>query len=554
MERTDEMGAFSSLQLDVGVYEILVEKAGFRAYRVRQVRVRSGQVAKFTAVLQVGLQSDSVIVQAGAGNYLDSADAQVSTSAFDPATIQYLPLENLSGNPLGRDPVALAQLVPGVVPNSSTLESGNFNADGQRGRSNNIPVDNAIATDAVTGEQAGTGTFTLESVQEITVMTGGLAAEFGRNSGSQVQIITRGGTNDFHGAAFWFTQNAALDAKNFFSPRTVPFSENTWGGSVGGPIIKNRVFFTADYQGVRASGESGSQVASVLTSAQASAITDPTSLSLFNAVGAPQSATGTQSNTSANDLEAEYSWSVRLDENLPGGKDIFTERYSTSPVTETTPPLTFLTSTLPNYGAQGKGLNQFVNLGYTHTFNPNLINQARFQFARTGDAFAPFTTLASPYAPIVDIAGFPLMGVSANLPQSRVDNIFQYSDALSWVHGPHAFKFGGDVYHYQVDSVLNDFGRGEFRYASVPAFQAGIPSLYIQGFGNPERNLRASDVDLFAQDDFRITRTLTLNFGVRLESSGGVTEADNIMANLNENSQAPLTAGKAGRAPSVPFN
>ncbi len=141
-------------------------------------------------------------------------------------------------------------------------------------------------------------------------------------------------------------------------------------------MIKNRIFLIGNYQGTHSSGQGGTQVASVLTPTQAAGITDPTSLALFNAVGAPQAATGAESNSAGNDTK-QYLWSLRADETLAAGRDLFTERYSTNPVTAVTPALTFVTSTLPNYGAIGSGLNHFLNVGYTHTFSADIINQSR---------------------------------------------------------------------------------------------------------------------------------------------------------------------------------
>lgn len=545
---TDSSGSFSELQLDVGTYQVRVERSGFRVYSITNIAVRSGEVAKLRMPLEIGSVNQIVTVTSGADAYLDTASAQVAMS-LDALTIQSLPT-------LDRDPVALANLSPGVVPvskdNLNYLESGNFNANGQRARSNNITVDNAVATDIVTSEQAGTGTFSLDSVQEVTLITSGLSAEFGRNSGSQEQIITVGGSNEIHGTAYWFLQNSALNARDYFQTtgEATPFDQNLWGFTIGGPVIKNKLFLTGDYQGIHSSGQGGTQVANVLTPAQAAAITDPTSLALFNAVGAPQSASGVESNSAPNDTR-QYAWSLRGDETFGGGKDLLTARYSTNPVTSVTPSLTFVTSTLPNYGAIGMGLNHFLNVGYSHTFSPAVINQTRFEFARAGSAFDPYTDLRSPYAPVINISGYPAMGVSPILPQSRVENIFEGNDAVSWAKGRHGFKFGVDIFKYQDNSVLNDVSRGEFFYGSPAAFQSGEPEIYAQFIGNPERGYRDTDVFLNAQDDIRVTTTFTLNVGLRLESSGGVSEVHNVLSNLDTSSQAPLGGGGTGALGSI---
>ena len=180
---TSSTGRFAVLQLAVGGYEVRVEKQGFLALSMN-VSVRSAEVAKADAALQVGSVNQTVTVTADARAYLDVASPQVATS-LDAKTIQEIPS-------LDRDPIALTSLSLGIVPVSADnpfLLSGNFNADGQRGRANNITIDNAVATDIAIAGSSGTNTISLDAIQELKVITGGASAEFGRNSGSQVRGI-----------------------------------------------------------------------------------------------------------------------------------------------------------------------------------------------------------------------------------------------------------------------------------------------------------------------------------------------------------------------------
>ena len=545
---TDSAGAFAALQLAVGGYQVRVEKQGFLAF-VTTVVVRSGGVAEANASLQVGPVNQSLVVAGDARTYLDVASAQVATS-LDAQTIQDIPS-------LDRDPVALTSLAPGIVPVSSNnpfLLSGSYNASGQRGRANNITVDNAVSTDiAVTGT-SGTNTFSLDSVQEVQLITAGFSAEFGRNSGSQLQIITQGGTNNYHGSVYEFLQNSALNARDFFDTtgKATPFKRNQWGFVAGGPIIKNRLLLSGHYEGIKNRGASGTAVASVLTPAQAAGITDPTSLALFQAVGAPQSSTG-QLTSAAPNAGNQYSWSLRADTFLRGDTDQVSVRSGNEVGTVITPALTFLNSgtNLPNYGAMNAFDARTATIGYTHLFTPSVVNQFRFQFQRGTQAFPPATSLQPPFAPVIAISGFSAMGVSAIFPQQRVQNVFQYSDSLSWATGRHALKFGADVFRYQ-DNSENDTGeRGEFFFGSPAAFQSGTPAEYFQFIGRPARGARATDVFLFAQDNIRLASTLTLSVGLRVESSGGVSEAHNILANLNTSSTAPLGGGGSGPLGSI---
>ncbi len=545
---TNSAGAYTAQQLAIGSYEVRVEKQGFLAF-VTTVRVRSGEVTEADASLTVGPVNQSVTVASDARTYLDVASAEVATS-LDARTIQDIPS-------LDRDPVALTSLAPGIVPVSSDnpyLLSGSYNANGQRGRANDITIDNAVATDiAVTGS-SGTNSMSLDSIQEVKLITAGFPAEFGRNSGSQLQIITQGGTNDYHGSVYEFLQNSALNARDYFDTtgKATPFKRNQWGAVAGGPLVKNRVFIAGHYEGIKNRGASDTAVATVLTPTQVAGITDPTSLGLFNAVGTPQSPSG-QLTSSAPNSGNQYSWSVRMDAVLRGGSDQINVRSGNEFGTAITPGLTFLQSStnLPNYGGEDVFDARTVTIGYTHSFTSAIVNQFRFQFQRGGQDFPPVTSLKQPYAPVIDISGFDAMGVAAIFPQQRVQNVFQYSDSLSWTTGRHALKFGADVFRYQ-ENTANDTGvRGEFFFASPSAFQSGEPAEYFQFIGNPARGYRSTDVFLYAQDDIRVASTFTLNLGLRLESSGGVSEAHNILANLDTSSDAPLGGGGSGPLGSI---
>jgi hypothetical protein len=364
-----------------------------------------------------------------------------------------------------------------------------------------------------------------------------------------VQIITRGGTNSYHGSVYWFHQNKVFNSRDYFDTtgEATPFIRNQWGFTAGGPLLpslKDKAFIFGHYEGLKIRGAGDTRTATVLTSAQAAAIADPTSLALFNAVGAPASASGTISNSAPNVTDA-YSWSLRYDQVMRSGKDIFTARYSVQTSTAISPGLTFIGTNLANFGAGSVNIPRSFNLGYSHSFSQNMVNEFRFAFGRSRPQFAPNTT-SDPTVPRLQITGLAFMGLSDILPQGRVQNTFQYSDTLSWVLGKHSVKFGGDVFRYQANSTFDANLRGTIGFASVADFQNGIPNAFTQRFGTSARGNRSLDVFGFIQDDFRVTNTLTLNLGLRVESSGGVSEVDGILANLNRNSFAPLGGGGSG--------
>lgn len=444
---TTAEGEFSALQLDIGEYELRIEKQGFTTSKTQTV-IRSGEVTRLNFTLEVGQVTEIVSVEAGAEAFLDTANSQISTSIAE-QEVKDLPIIN-------RDPLAFATLSPGISPVSKDnpfLGSGSFNANGQRGRANNITVDNAVASDISTTGGAGLGTFSLDEVQEFKLITDNFSAEFGRNSGAQVQLITKSGTNQYHGSVYEFHQDAAGNARDFFNrTNTVtPIVNNLWGFTAGGPVVKDHLFVFGHYEGNKIRGQGSTNTATVLTPTQVAGITDPTSKALFQAVGAPTSATDANpnvSNSAANATDT-YSWALRVDESWRGGKDVLTSRYGTDPVSQVRPGLVFVGTTLPNYGANVTNTARTYNIGETHIFTPAIVNQARFTFSRTKPIFLPFTTLKPPFAPLIQISGLAAMGESSIIPQGRTENDFEYSDIASWSRGRHGFKFGADAFRYQ---------------------------------------------------------------------------------------------------------
>lgn len=542
---TNEFGQFSAPQLETGNYQIVVDKSGFKQY-TQAVVVRSGENTRLDAQLSVGTTSETVTVE-GATPTLDVATAQVSESLN---SVQIVNLPNQA-----RDPVAYATLAPGTVPVSKDnpfLGTGSFNSNGSRGRANNITVDGIISSDLSTTGEAGLGTFSYDGIQEFKLITNNFDAEFGRNSGSQVQIITKNGTNQFHGTAYEFYQSDAFFARDFFtptnpdgSPGAVPrFTQNQGGFTFGGPLYKDHTFFFGHWEIDKTRGSGSTHVARVLTPAQVAGITDPSSLALFNANGSPSTASGLTSSP-APVTDNGHSWSIRIDQNFRGGKDSLFGRYGENPDTGTSPGLTFVSSNLPGFGAKVTSTARTFVFGYSMTLTSNIINQFRAGFGRSNPNFvanSPF-----PPGPQVNIGGIDSFGESQIIPQGRTQNVFQYGDTVSWVRGRHTFKFGGDIFRYQSPSLFDAAFAGVITYATVAKFQAGAPLSWAQRVGNSHRHNFALDAFTFLQDDYRLTDTLTLNLGFRLESSGGVSEGNNLLSNIDPNNTTPI--GVLGTGP-----
>lgn len=540
-----QLGEYSAPQLEIGTYRITVEKQGFKTSSLEGL-IRSGEKTTIDVRLEVGDINETVTVEGGALPTLDVGTAQVSNSI---TAQEALALPNQA-----RDPVILATLSPGTVPvsvNNPFLGNGSFNSNGSRGRANNITLDGVTATDISTTGESGAA-FAQDSVQEVKVITNNFDAEFGRNSGSQVQIITKGGTNDLHGSAYDYFQNNGLgNARGYFTPKTGPGSgvtkinQHQGGGDIGGPIFKNRTFFYGQGEVDRTRGAGQAVVANVLTPGQVAGITDPTSKALFNGNGAFNSQAGFLSESSANTIDAD-TWVVRVDQLLRGGKDTLFVKYGQSPFAAIVPSLTFIGTNLPGFGASNKVKPQDITVGYTAVLTSNLISNFRFGFGRTNPTF-PVNSPFKPTAQVIFLDGTSSFGESLLIPQGRTQNTFQYADTVSWTKGKHTLKFGGDINRYQAPSFFPAEALGVAVFASVADFQAGRLAEWIQILGPTGRHNFALDAFGFVQDDYRVTRTLTLNLGYRFESSGGVSEGKNLLSNLDPNNLTPI--GSLGFGP-----
>src|SRR6266446_5714236 len=327
---TSPTGEFSAPQMEIGDYSATAEKDGFMPV-TQNAAVRRGEKTRIDPRLVVGSMSEQVTVESGALPTLDVATAQISDSIN---AQEALALPNQA-----RDPVAFATLSPGTVPVSKDnpfLGAGSFNSNGSRGRANNITLDGVTATDIATTGEGGGLVLSQDAVQEIKVITNNFDAEFGRNSGSQGQILCKGGTNEYHGSVYWYHQNNALgNARDFFDQagKPTPIIQNQGGVTFGAPIYKNHTFFFGSWEVDRTRGAGSNITTTILTTDQAAGITDPTTTAIFKSDGSPSapgatpsSPSATLSGSSANSLNADL-WTLRVDQLLRGGKDSLSVKY-----------------------------------------------------------------------------------------------------------------------------------------------------------------------------------------------------------------------------------
>jgi carboxypeptidase family protein len=535
---TDAVGAVRVSQLAVGSYQIEVAARGFNTFKTIAA-VASGAATTVPVMLEISTATQEIVVMETA-NALNTVNAQLQNSV-ETRDITTLPL-------VGNDVMALAGNAAGVIPvapNNPFLGLGSFNSNGGRGRGNNITVDNATATDVSTTGEGGTGTLPTDAIKEFNVITNNFNAEYGRNSSAQVQIISKGGGNEFHGDAFEFFKNSWLNARDYFDTTGQPTvtRNNDWGGYVGGPVKRNKIFFFGTYEQQKIRGSGGTNVATVPTTAQVSAATDPTAVALLKQLNVPVTDSGNISQSAPNATDF-YSYSGRVDVNLTNN-DLLFLRGGTSHVNQQAASLTFIDSNLATNGASVIDRDANATISETHTFSANTVNQFLASYGRISPNFTPLQKTPGPEIQFLD--GTDSFGTWNGLPQGRVQNTFQYNDMVSHTRGKHTLKAGVDINRIQSNGVFDANVRGTYVFLSLDDFLAGNPFQYSQRFGNSVRGYRVSNEYFFAQDDYKVSRSLTVNFGVRLEVSGGVSEVNNILSNIDFHKNDAL--GGAGTGP-----
>jgi len=542
---TGGSGEFVFELLSVGRYQVRADAPGF-APGTAEVDVRAGETIALTLRLRVGPFEQTVQVT-DAVSHLDTENAQLQTS-YSGHAIQEIPV--------GRNATAFAITAPGVVPvspNNPFLGSGNFNANGGRGRANNIVVDGITATDlTATGTGGVLNPLNFSAIAEVQVITNNFSAEYGRNAGSQVLYITKSGANAFHGELYEYFQNNLLNARGFFDRTgSVPeLRQNVYGFEAGGPVYlpklyngRNRLFWHVDSEGGKRRGLGTPVIAAVPTPAQLASITDPTALALAKQYQLPSSPTGTLSEYAPN---ATNAWQVaERGDVVISRNDTLWARYSVYDSVAQSASYTFITSNLPYFGASSAVHPRQATLAEIHVFHGSLVNEFRFGFGQSNPSF-PIRT-PDPLGPQINFGdGTASLGLSYILPQGRDQRTYQYTDNLSYSRGAHTFKSGIEWYRLAVDSYLDSNVRSTLTFASFAAFAAGQLSSYTQSFGNTHRQNRENNAFAFLQDDWRISRRLTVNLGARLEYSGGPTESHGLISNLNLDQHAAFGAAGAG--------
>ncbi len=569
---TNSQGFYVVPDLIVGKYDVQASKQDFETQVMKQVLLTVGANVVVDWTLAIGHQITALTVTEV--SEVDTTTAEIS------ALIDREQMENLPLN--GRNFEQLILLAPGVqavntgVQNSFYGRAPSYSISGSRPEGQELLLDGATiqgfwnhgAGNSIIGTSLG-----VDGIGEFQVLTNSYSARFG-GSGSVMNATTRSGTNSFHGSAYEFLRNSAFDARNYFNQASAPqdaFRQNQFGGTLGGPIVKSKMFFFANYEGIRSlTGRTSigfvpnantrlgivpcayaldlpcnpDGTATVPVSAASQAILNLYPKTNVLVPGSPFAAVSLQGSQPANEDYGNIRWDYHASE-----KDNFFARYIIDNGSLTDP----FPSILGLYPEESRGRNQYLTLGYTKLVNLSIVNDARFSFVRTN--MRAFTNVSNPALQFfsfygedrqdgnITVPGFSQIGPSGFTPDHEIQNTFSLSDGIFWVHGKHSIEVGLEFRRLQSpvqNGFFNDLG---WSFPNLESFLEGKPVnppcpvapplrcdppitlvAALPGKANSARSFREWDLFPYIQDTWRVAQNLTLNFGIRYNFISNPTE------------------------------
>ncbi len=570
-------GSYEFQNVKPGRYVVEISKAGFRTFSAKDLTLEARQTLRVDAALQLGDVAQTVEVSAAAG--VIATDTPAIASSLSPEKVANLPANFRAST--NTTPYSLLQTLPGVQADNGlgySIQGG-------------IPAQSESSTDGisitgVTGNSPNRNLFpSIESIAEIRVQGVGNAAEFGQPG--DVTIVTKGGTNDYHGALFWYHQNKAFDARSFGQTALPAKISNNFGGTIGGPVFlpkiyngKNRTFFQFAWESLRVPRQStitntvasnnvkagnfttepGATVRDPLTGQPFPGNVIPTSrinpvaravVPLMASINFGDPTRRTPNNFIENrvaNIESDQ-YDLRIDQTFGSKHSVF-GRYTW----KQNPTIGPNNHTLPS-DTNENNLNQFVG-AYTWTIKPNLLNEVRggwsYSESRTvfnfdGRAFTSGLNLRDIERNIF-FNGLPNFSIdqytafNKGRPGFGVSTNVQFIDNLTWIKGKHTFKFGGDIRRLRAESALgfttgNNYGdfsfTGAFTGNSFGDFLLGTPASSQIAVLTADNDGRAVHSKFYAQDSWRISQKLTLEYGVRWEFHPGYSDAGFNIANFD---------------------
>ncbi len=572
---TNSTGYYQVLSLPIGTYTVTATRKGFNPIVTSANTLEINQSLKVDVTLSVGSNTEVVTVE----------NSAVTVETINPTMGSTVAGREISNAPLnGRNVLDLVFLQPGVLPadnpgnGGATSANMAFSISGGRNDSNTFLLDGGGNNDLL--DNSAVYNPNPDAVEEFKVLTSNFGAEYGRNGGGIVTIVTKSGTNAFHGSAFEYNRNTAYNANDFISnslgqPRAV-LKRNQYGGTLGGPILKKKVFFFVSYQGQRESQLVPSGVGQTFSPAElegnfsaspnkatiaaflqanpffqpngalaAQGIIDPTRIDpvaqkyiqagLIPTSGAPSGAISFQNPAlnNQNDFTGKFDW-------LVSDKDHMTLTLGRLQ-NPTVVPGGFVGLPAPSvFTTSASSLREFSNFSYTRVISTTMLNEFRAFAQRTDTLQAtPSNNLGTPQsfgssitpdnATAPPLLTFPALaaGFSPQGPSRLVDNTFGASDTFSWTRGKHNMKFGGSFAAFQDNQIFDFFVDGNFDFedftpgatgSAFANFMVGVPDSLFQAPAAPS-NIRTKATYVFGQDEWHIRNNLVVTYGLRYEYS-----------------------------------
>jgi hypothetical protein len=573
---TNEAGFYNAPNLSPGIYEVSASAPGFSKLVQTNITLTVGAQQALNLSLQVGEVTQTVEVPGEPPNVELTSSAV--TAEVNSLTVRELPLN-------GRDWSSLAVLQPGTIGirtqigTTGTVNRGNrgfgnqLSISGHRPTENNYRVNGVSVNDysngspgSVQGAQLG-----VDAIQEFSVLTANYTAEYGRTSGGVINAITKPGTNDFHGTAYWFLRDEGLDTKSFFATQRSPFHRNQFGGSAGGPLQKDKTFVFGDFEAIRQSrglnsvqlnvpspaargiGPNGQPTVAVVNGSplpasgpNAAPNPDPTThidrsvLPYLAFYPLPNAGVSSDTGLFVTSPVQQYSQNyatARLDHKFSDKDTVdFVWFFDRSP--QITPDA-FLESTTQTFRERNLG-----EIEETHVFSSSFVNTARFGYNRTNGLVGQPVNALLPLAAdatlgVVPNRPAPILGVNglgtaqgslgSQTRNNHTQNSYQFYDDAFVTRGSHALKFGFSVEGIQYNELSVQRPNGTFNFDSLASLLTNRPTNFILGDPNNSIELgnRIKFFGVYFQDDWHVRSNLTLNLGFRYEPGTLPKEAQN---------------------------
>lgn len=570
---TDGNGNYTFTELPLGNYSVTVVKQGFRTETATNIQVAVEGPQRANVTLTPGRVEEKVEVEANVPL------VETSSNTLG-GTIQATQIEDLPIN--GRDYMKMLTLVPGAAADAggaadSPGSFGVFSVNGNRGRSNNFLLDGTDMNDGFRNDNAINegGVFgipatllPIDAVQEMAILNN-TEAEYGRNSGSIVNMVTKSGTNGLHGSVFEYFRNNALDARNYFNCAKAPclfdappnpqnaFHNNQFGGSLGGPIIKDKTFFFVAYEGQRetvgfpapATVPSQADIATAI--AANGGVVNPIIQNILNTKPwGTLPATNESEELNAPATNRLDSMIAKVDQHI-GKDDLLTGRYYFGDSDQSAPLAIAGGNVLPGFNTVVPTRVQVVSLSFTHVFSPAFLAEFRLGWNRFAETFSAQDISISPASlglntansdftardnglPVINVGGFASFGSNKSDPRGRVDSNLHFLNNYSFNRGSHSWKAGFEFRRTSVSQYFDLNHRGILSFSNLDDFIAGnVTGGGSQTMGNSHRDTYQDSFGVYLQDNFRLSHRLTLNYGLRWDYYGVIGEKKNLFSILN---------------------